>query len=350
MLILFFHLLLFIVFFFPAPKLPGYPEIIKKIWHVSKNHPESLITPGSNGQCGHVMATDVQPELPDPSTVTENEYNQLKAGLAAREKARDAEYQKKLNKLTPSMRKIVTECVLQNQAEGYALQSFMEKHKLEYIKTDDSNSHCFYEALLTCMTQFLTQDVMESWTAVHLKYDLFRFILSVYPRVDIVDSLLAEVTLLNGSFISFIFQYLLCDSWADVRLGKAFANMMGLKLTILTLAVPDKPSYFHYGGHLDVEDADLKVYWNNYNHFTALGTFSLSVIYYVPSTFLRFIYVSTFHLRFALKAFAFTVPKNYAKTAADARDVRAPMTQQLYTEQKNREASSRLSSISVRFC
>ena len=69
--------------------------------------------------------------------------------------------------------KMSKECLLRCQHNGEVLDKILFEKSRVYIKTPDKNHHCFYQAVLTSLHEYISDlEGFHKYTAVHLKYQM----------------------------------------------------------------------------------------------------------------------------------------------------------------------------------
>ena len=172
------------------------------------------------------------------------------------------------SKMSTQVRKLVDACILSGKNEGLALQKFLRKHKLSYVETDSENHHCFYQALRTSIHPLFSRSLFkhnctkteilsdtDQYTAVHLKYQILTTMMDFYQKSEFFEEIMKEVEVVEASFMSMIFHFLLHDAWADLKMALFVHHMFSVNISIVCLYDPEYPDIRHFGPHDSVEDA-----------------------------------------------------------------------------------------------
>ena len=71
------------------------------------------------------------------------------------------------------------DCLLRCEQDGENLDMILYDKSRVYIKTHDQNYHCFYQAVLTSLHQYIKHlEGFNKYTAVHLKYQMLLHLLN----------------------------------------------------------------------------------------------------------------------------------------------------------------------------
>ena len=198
--------------------------------------------------------------------------------------------------MTPSMQEMVAKCILSGKKEASALQRFLTTNDLVYVETDSTNDHCFYEAARIALQHLIHPSLIEvveiesldeassvqtqskvlksrtnDYTALNLKYHILMTMMTLFSEKRPPKDLMNEMKLLDGSFLSTIFHFLLWDAWGDVRMGAFLHKMFRVNVTIACFGNQHLKRMNHFGPHTSTKQAHIVFYWNGVNHFTALG-------------------------------------------------------------------------------
>ena len=146
-----------------------------------------------------------------------------------------------------------------------------------YIQIPDKNHHCFYQAVLTSLHEYISDlEGFHKYTAVHLKYQMLIHLIENLHNTklmkQIFDQAWYKIICLHACPKAWILKFLHTKEWGDAKsmLG-LIANISKLKITLINYLGCDA-EFVAYGPYEGEGHADICIIYNGWSHYTATGT------------------------------------------------------------------------------
>ena len=82
------------------------------------------------------------------------------------------------------------ECLLRCRQDGEVMEKILFEKSRVYIKTPDKNHHCFYQAVLTSLHQYISDpEGFHKYTAVHLKDQMLIHLIENLPNTELMTQI-----------------------------------------------------------------------------------------------------------------------------------------------------------------
>ena len=114
------------------------------------------------------------------------------------------------------------EFLLRCQQDGEVMDKILFERSRVYNKTLDKNHHCFYQAALTSLHQYISDlEGFHKQTTVHLKYQMLIHLMENLPNKELMkqifDQAWYEIMCLHVFPKAWILKLLHTKEWEDVR-------------------------------------------------------------------------------------------------------------------------------------
>ena len=173
--------------------------------------------------------------------------------------------------------KMSKECLLRCQQDGEAIDKILFEKSRVYIKTPNKNHHCFYQAVLTSLHEYISDlEGFHKYTTVHLKYQMLIHLIENLHNIklmkQIFDQAWYEIMCLHACPKAWILKFLYTKEWGDAKfiLG-LIANTWKIKITLINYLRYDV-EFVVYGPYEGEGHADIYIIYNGWSHYTATGT------------------------------------------------------------------------------
>ena len=114
------------------------------------------------------------------------------------------------------------ECLLRCRQYGEVMEKILFEKSRVFIKTPDKNHHCFYQAVLTSLHQYISDlEGFHKYTAVHLKYQMLIHLIENLPNTELMkqifDQAWYKIMCFHACLKAWILKFLHTKEWGDAK-------------------------------------------------------------------------------------------------------------------------------------
>ena len=113
------------------------------------------------------------------------------------------------------------DCLLRCEQDGKNLDKILYDKSRVYIKTHDQNHHCFYQAVLTSLHQYIKHlEGFNKYTTVHRKYQMLLHLLNNIQNRKLMKKIFGhawfEIIFLRTCPKAWIFKFIQTKQWGGM--------------------------------------------------------------------------------------------------------------------------------------
>lgn len=201
-----------------------------------------------------------------------------------RKKGKKRDVEGSIYRKDPFLKRIRRSILVETNDMAIPLKEFLYEHDLTLIHTSCSTDMAFYEALRAAIIPLVQPDVDKddpqyqiqintilSYSVYNCKFQLLMYMITRYPQLLAYDYIDAIAESKGTSFLAYMFKMGSYNTWGDSGMLFFASQMWHINITLIVLDQNNEINTVHYGRHNNIKDADTYLFYNDANHYCAVG-------------------------------------------------------------------------------